>query len=258
MEPGLTQEGVPAPAEPAAPPPPANRSLASEAMVAVVGILPTEPITADDRLVAAKIPEKFRKKVHEFFHDEQAKVVRAPEVDMEETLELLTEPVDDLDKTLGEISDEEIGTEILNIISKGRQYVAARWPTVVLQQVTGPELMEVSPKEELAAFSLLRSVDEPMQILDEMCSRTLEPSQSEAFRAVYPLLAAMLDQIVWEEISSLGKKRVSWEREQVLRILWNIPPQQRVTTPRGQSSPPPKSSAGEPTKLETKAQRLTG
>jgi hypothetical protein len=244
----------PAPVEEPEPEVPSNTALAAEALAAVVGVNPKKPLTEDDRLVAAKLPEKWRAKVRKFFRDDPSPIVHAPAINLEKRLEALTEPTDDLDGVLGDLSAPGISSAVLNVIAAARQYLAARWPTVVVQGITGPELMEVSLQEEQGAAALYRVVDEPTHILDEMLSRTLEPQQAAAFAACYPNLAEMLTSLIWDEVANLGKKRVSWDREVVLRILWNVPPQTQIRTPRAQ--PKPAASKAKPDQLETKAQRL--
>jgi hypothetical protein len=244
----------PVEAEPAPEPAPTNAALAAEALAAVVGVVPKKPITADDRLVAGKLPQKWRAKVRRFLHSDPEPIIHAPVIDLEKVLDKLTEPNEDLDRVLGDLIDPGISSAVLNVIAGARQYLTARWPTVVVEGITGPELMEVSPQDKQAAAALFRVVDEPNHLLDEMLSRTLEPDQAAAFAASYPNLAEMLTSIIWDEIASLGKKRVSWDRELVLRVLWNVPPQTQITTPRAQPKVPPSKS--EPDQLQTKAQRL--
>ncbi len=241
---------------------PMNLALTAEVLAAGVGVLSNDPIKTGDLVVASRLPGKWRKGVDAFMKGQPCDPGREgglAKLDMEKSLEQLTEPVESAAEIVVNVGNSDLGQAVLDVVVAARQYLAAQWPTVVVSQAWGPELMDVSPTEKRRAAALLAVVDAPGAVLDEMRAHTLEPAQAEAFRVCYPQLFQMLADLIWEELSACtAKKPLPWRQEQVLRVLWNVPPQQQIQTPRGTGGGSPGSAPIRSKELQTKAQRLAG
>jgi hypothetical protein len=238
---------------------PTNRALAAEALAAGVGVLSEDPITDGDVIAARRLPKRWAAQVAAFMKDEKSDPPKpqAP-ADMEKILDKLTAPVEPLERVRENIGDAELGRAVLDVIVNARNALASQWPTVVIAQAWGPELLEASPTEKRRAAALLRVVDDPDAFIAELRAHTIEPAQVALFQLCYPNLFQMLSDMLWEHVMTLNaKKRLRWSLELVLRVLWDVPPQKQIETPRGT---PKSGSAAAPRttdKLRTKAQRLT-
>lgn len=231
--------------------------LATEALVAVTGVLNPRPVTRTDGKEAARLPLEWRREVRDWFDQQRAhKFRQAPQPDHERTLDNLTRGID-LEK-LAELHaalEPEAAAEYAAQLSNAREYVRERWPALALDTPTGPVILPPSLTEMGEACDVLAVIENPSRVLSELRYGTLSFSQVDAMAAVYPALTEMLRAMVQEEILRRRSRQRTWEmpwwQEQLWRILLQMPPDVPIAEVK---QPPARAASPAPIEIEFRSQ----
>jgi hypothetical protein len=218
-------------------------TLAAEALVAVTGIFPDEPLGPPAGVVARRLPGEWRASVKAFFGQGPRKFRLYPRPAHEATLERLTRGAD-LPMLTSRLADSELVTEYGVVLNNAREYVRERWPSLERDRFTGPQLLEPGFTQMAAAWAILAVVNDPGRLLVEVLSATVLAEQVQAVKDVYPALHGMLVALIDErkklELARKQSWTVSWGKERVLRIVLGLPPDVSI----GQAPQPPARAAG--------------
>jgi hypothetical protein len=242
-------------------------SLAAEALLAVTGIFPDEPISPADARLAVAIPKTWRAEAIEWIDQGKSKRFRLPKAPKHAKIrESLVQGLDsDVVATVtSSVADASLIFDYQAALSNAREYLRAQWPMIQREVAAGPpKLVEPGRVEQGRAASLLAVVDEPDRVLEEMRMGTLTAAQADAFRACYPSLAEMLHAIIDEELRTRRVRDDDYElhssKVRVYRHLIGLPqeaPFKFAETPPAQMAKPSISVALKPEKLMSKAQEL--
>lgn len=203
-------------------------SLTAEALVAVTGIFPEDPLGPADGLAARRLPAEWKEQIRVFFGQEKPRKFRLyPRPAHEATLDkLLAAP--DLGRLTSKLADPELVTEYGVVLNNAREYMRQRWPSLRMDTFTGPRLLEPGWTAMAAVWAVLAVVDRPSRILTEVLSGTLLGEQVQAVKVLYPeLWKVLLGTIKERKDAELTKKKswtVTWPKERVLRIVLELPP----------------------------------
>ena len=221
--------------------------LAAEALCAVTGIWPKEPPQITTLLAAEGLIERWRGRIRQWLKKPQCPMKWEPPPEKPEKLEaLLLAPLDE-DETAGwltALGDMEIGLDYVAVIKSAREYLEKQWPRFEVGNVV-PESLPLSQDDYFEVWSLVRVVDQPETILDELCSYTVSPTQVAAWTACYPELSAVVLQAMNTEMAEhVVKTPLTWQQEDLVRIMRNLPPEAQIVVPGASQGPSVTSGGG--------------
>lgn len=239
-------------------------SLASEALLAITGIYPKDPVSPDDAAAARRIPVEWQKRVAEFFEGKTQRPPMPRYPDYLKTWDLLNEDRDDAQLIVA-IEDATIAAEYAGSIGSARAYVREQWRPLFQDIPTGRRVLEPSLSETQRAGAIFVFVDAPEAIFSEMLAGTIAADQVDAMKENYPALYDMLTVMCRSEIERrLARKQsyeVPWTQERVLRILLQLPlgqPIKPLEQGEKQAAPPKIDvEVGKSKDLPTKAQQIS-
>jgi hypothetical protein len=211
---------------------PANVALASECLVAISGVFPARPLRAGDASEAKALPGRWRQAVADFFAAKRpARAGRSPALSYLRIWRQLNGSQDD-DSVAAKLAAPDVAQAYKDRLAGARDYLRGQWRPLRLRGFVGARLLDPAQSERERGADLFAVVDRPGRMLERLASGSVLEEEVEAFRAVYPELAAMLDSLVQVEIIRLRARRQSWEptfwQEQALRALGGLPPDQPV------------------------------
>lgn len=203
--------------------------IAAEALVAVTGLFPEQPLRVQDGLAARGLVNEWRSLIKAFFdQDKPRKFKLYSRPAHEAMLNRLTEG-DDPNKLVGKLADPDVATEYLATLSNAREYLRERWPSLKTETFMGPRLLEPGWVSMAEAWAILAVLDHPTRILTEMLSGTLLAEQLEALKAVFPdlfkMLLALIDERKELERAKKQSYSVPWRKERIFRIVYGLPPE---------------------------------
>ncbi len=206
-----------------------NGDLSVEALVAVTGIFPKEPVTTADSYKATLLPGEWRTSVKEFFDTDKARRFKKTRLPMSyaKVSDLLISPDDNPDWLGTNFYDSDVANQYVMTVGNARMYLGERWPKLIIQAYPLP--IPVDPgKTFIAEMGMLfTTLNNPSCVLDEMLSHSLQPAQVDAFSTVYPALYNMLLDFIDErkelELAKVKSWTVPWSKERILRNLFKIP-----------------------------------
>lgn len=243
-------------------------ALAAEALLAVTGLFPTDPLGPAEGRDAKALPKQWKAAIDAFLDAATpTKFDMPPHVDWEKTWAKLSAGIDQeqIATVTASLVDDAIDQDFKVTLSNAWEYVRSRWPVYQMDTVSkrAPTLLPPGRVELGKAETLLATLDDPSRIVDEMRSHTLTYDQAAALKGVYPALYDMLKAILDEALDRReGAKKdftVGHAKETVIRKLWGVPPGvelSRVEPPAakpGESAPNIKIDFS---RQETKAQSL--
>lgn len=242
-------------------------SLTAEALLAVVGIFPDEPISPSDAKLAIAIPRTWRAEVLEWIDQEKPQKFKLPKAPNHAKIrEALVQGIDaDVSATvLSSIADDALVFDFQATWSNAREYLRSEWPMIQRQVAAGPpKLVEPGRVEQGRAASLLFVVDDPSRVVEELRMGTLTAAQAKAFRTCHPALFEMLHAIIDEELRLRRARKDAYElhssKVRVYRNLIGLPPEAPFEFAENE---PPKmaqpsiSVRFKPERIQTRAQEL--
>jgi len=206
-----------------------NSDLSTEALVAVTGIFPDEPVKPSDAYQATLLPGEWRSSIKEFFDRTKPlkfKKTRLP-MSYQKTGELLVNPDDDPRWLQSNFQDQDVGNAYVLTISNAREYLRERWPRLSIEAFPLPIMVDPGKTFIAEMGTLYTTINNPSTVVKEMLSHSLQPDQVSAFVAVYPALYDLLLSLIEErkklELSKVKSWRASWGQERILRHLYQLP-----------------------------------
>lgn len=210
-------------------------AFSGEALVAVTGIFPTEPASIADGRAATLLHGKWRTAVKDFFDRDKPYRFKSTRMGMsyDKVRDMLNNPDDNPEWLASKIADEDMATAYLTVLSNAREYLRERWPALVIDQFPAPRIVEPGRVLIGKMSTLFSSVNEPTSLLDEMLSHSVQDEQVDAVKTVFPSLFSMLMQLIDErsviELSKSKSWSVTWNKERVLRRLYQLPVQLSIS-----------------------------
>jgi hypothetical protein len=206
---------------------PPNIPLAAEALLAVSGLWPKEPLSPEQERAARALPRQWQERVAAFMEQKRPSRARAtPQISYLKTWDkLVAQHQDEL--VIAGLVDEALAAAYLAKLRTARTYLQGLWRPLSQQTLVGPRLLPPSRSEQDRAADLHGLLAAPGTILDELASYTLQEDHVAALEAVYPELAAMLDAFVDGELIKGRARRqsyeVPWPQEKMLRLFRGLP-----------------------------------
>lgn len=235
--------------------------IAAEALLAVTGIFPEDPLTPKDGKLAETTEKRWRAEISAFFDQMDFRKFKAAKVpDHEKTLDRLIKPLDPRERSelVSLLAIPELGEAYLMALVNARNVARAAFSMLQMDSITGPIDLPPGVVEQGKSSAILSVVDDPDRVLDEIRSGTLTRPQAAAFKAAYPELLKMLSFIIWDIAQKRGKAApVSFDKQRVLRLLVGLPPQGSLS--KAQQQPTAKAPPAikiDFDKLKTRAQVL--
>ena len=168
-------------------------SLRSDSILAVAGLFPSA-ITPEHHLASLAVPTSWEQRIAAWIAtDQQAPFRYVPPPSPEEMDVLFSklalapnEPeVTRWIEGLG-IEDPELIGDFYAGLTRAREHLVNAWPKLSLDSPAGPKVLPLSLDDREEVWSLYQVLDSPDRVIEELESRTLTPTQAEAFRAGYP------------------------------------------------------------------------
>lgn len=237
-------------------------SLRSDSLLAVTGLFPKD-ITAKEHAAAATVPDTWTRRLTQWVKaEEQAPFVYVPpKADMDKVFEQLAIPPAELEvagwlEGLG-VDDIELQADYFTALMRAREHVTGAWPKHSIDGPTGPRLLPLSQDDAEEVWGLIKVLDDPERLLEEMRCWTLTTSQALAFRTCYPDLYAHANQAIDTAIIDKRAKdddfTLGVERESVLNVFRGMPPEEAPLPPPAPPAPPGKFQI-DPEKDRTQAE----
>jgi hypothetical protein len=216
--------------EAVAPPP---DPLRAECLLSVTGLWPTPAHpSANDEIAAMGKLDSYRARLKRWLkapdaEDYQPRPFDAPEPPAEKTLQKrILAPIegDEEVRMLAGLPDLAEAQMYLDLARKARQYLDDHWPKIPTPGISA-DVFPLSTEELYDVWALTRVLDDPNVLFDELESESLTVPMVDAWRAIYPLMAArvdaMLDELVIERVAA--KKSLTWQQVDLFRMLRGAP-----------------------------------
>lgn len=222
-EPLPLPEAVPTPPDP----------LRAECLLAVTGLWPTaaHPSANDETAALGKL-DSYRARLKRWLRapdaeDYQPRPFDAPEPPEEKALQKrILAPIegDEEVRLLAGLPDLTEAQMYLDLVKKGRAYLDEQWPKIPTPGISA-DVFPLSTEELYDVWALARVLDDPDVIFDELEAESLTVPMVDAWRTIYPLMAArvdaILDELVIDRIAA--KKSLTWQQADLFRMLRGAP-----------------------------------
>ena len=230
-------------------------TLPSECLALATGLFPTKPPTRAYLVRASKLHNKAQTAIRAFLNAETPEPWEAwqrPPAQDELHNDLLA-PVDATLAHTEEVAPLALLPQWLLILDRARHYVADKWPIFPAEGLT-PANFALAPDEYADVWELVRGLDGVNSFLADLRAHALSPDQVAAVKACYPDWYESLDGIVIGELVTLveHKKRLTWQQEDMVRVLRGLPEEEPITATQP-AAPPKKSPKPQPSKAINEA-----
>lgn len=202
-------------------------SVATDLIVASTGLWPKKPPTAADVRPSATLPKLWESDLKKFvagdvqpfewttppnstaLHD---MIVQVPSVD--QAAEWMA--------AIGE--DPQVGVDYVATIVRGRDYLLSIWPNLPIEGIV-VDSYPLSVDDLGAVWSVVRALDDPNIMVDEICARAVTKAQAAGFRQVFPGLSLEIDRMIDAAIIDyvVGGKQLAWQVVDVIKMWRGIP-----------------------------------
>lgn len=203
-------------------------SLNGDCLLATVGLVPDD-IEPRDLKAADTLPATFARRMRAFLTAEQKDFdAREAPSDLDGWFDKVAEApragqVAAWISALGAEEDSDLVAELTAGLRRARDHVVAVWPRVIETTPAGPRNYPLSEDDAADIWRVIRVLDDPESLLDELAMYTLTPEQAKAFRTCYPELYAHadaeLDAGLGEQLAKSKNYDPGWERESVIAIF---------------------------------------
>jgi hypothetical protein len=221
-------------------PPPAPPSLPSESLVAITGIFPSRHPSELMVRAAQGYMDRVRRRLVTFLAadtPEKMKWERPPAQD--DLWKDITTPLDEADLTdwLTGVP-HEMGLGYALVIDKARSYIRQRWP-IFPDESLDIHNTELAQDEYGDVWQIVRTLDKPDTLFDDMDALILLPDQVDAFAEIYPtiyqktveLASLLLQPFISVNGMAKAKRRLSFLREEQMRTLMRLPLDAPIAAP---------------------------
>jgi hypothetical protein len=219
-----------------------NYALAGEALAAVTGLFPQDPITPAQGLEAEGVPADLEQQIARFcqFRREPDKFRLAPKVDFAKTWARLQPLTNEELRVTDGLRDPQLVAAWANTVDAARAHARSLWPLSIRQTPTGPDWLEPSRTEGGMAEAVLLVLDDPRELLRELNRHSMTPSQVEAVKTAYPELFGRILVVFDVALKAAGQagKKCPWGHEVLLRRLFGVAPTGLVTFGPQDGAPP--------------------
>jgi hypothetical protein len=226
-----------------------SERLTAEALVAITGLWPSRAPDLAQLERAENLPARWRSKVRRWLRADAPRpfAYEPPPVSQDRLREKLeaSPSIDDVTLWLSQMGDEIIGAHVVDVIRDGREYCRSQWPQLTISELL-PEPLPLSRDEYEEVWSLVRVATDPDVLFDELESWTLTGTQIALWRAVFPELAAMVDDIIATELIEFVAqgKDLAWQHEDAIRALRGLPPETQIAVKLPTQEEPPSPKPG--------------
>jgi hypothetical protein len=206
---------------------PANVPLSAEALVAISGVFPTEPLRATDAAAARAVPREWKAAVTAFFAaEEPSRLPPAPKIRYLATWKQLNQKQNDA-AVIAYLDDPAIAMAYTARLKVAREYLRNEWRPLQVQGLYSWTLVDPSPSENERCTDLFAMVNKPGRLLEALASGSLLEGEMAAVEAVFPELWGMLGALIYGEVIRRRSVKKSWEpnywQEVALRTLLDVP-----------------------------------
>lgn len=201
--------------------------LTTDLIVASTGLWPKKPPTSADVRRASTFLKLWESDIRKFIGGEVSPfewstppnstalhdmIVQVPTVD--QAAEWMT--------SIGE--DPQTGVDYVSAIVRGRDYLLSIWPNLPIEGII-VDSYPLSVDDLGAVWSVVRVLDDPSVMIDEICSRAVTKAQATGFRQVFPDLSVEIDRMIDSAITDhvLGGKSLAWQVVDVIKMWRGIP-----------------------------------
>lgn len=242
-------------------------SLRAEMLLAETGVLRTVPVTRDDAIAGEAGLIQMQRRIASWCREQDPaprpfKACR--ERDAEKTHRRLAEQPTEQEhaEMTAEFVDPVLAIEWWEAREAARMYLVNARPKFALESATGEEVLPLSQDDAEEWLSLVDIVEDPMRVVEELEMFSLTPTQANAFKECFPQLFSICHAFALDTCTDMEakKRRITWERDSVLRVFLGIAPTAKVEV-QGSDQPPKEP---EPQKIDlqsaltqTPAQRIT-
>lgn len=219
--------------------------LAAEALCAVTGLWPRESPTIETLLAAEGIVERWRGRLAKWMKGKQAPMTWEPAPDQVELQGRIVDPLNaaEVEAWLGALGDPEVGLDYAAVLLSARELLNDKWPKLDIGTVV-PDVLPLAHDDLAEVWSLVRVLDGPDSLFDDLDAWVLTPSQVEAWNAVYPELSAMVRDLLTGAMidHATAGGAFSWQQLDLVRMVRGLPPEAQLDVglaPDKQPEPPP-------------------
>lgn len=227
--------------------------LAVETLMAVTGIFPGVSHPSQNDLLAAQgLAQRWESRIRRWLsatdsEDYQPRTFEAPEPPDEQSKlqDKILKPIegDEQARILSAFEDPEGASVYLEAIKGARAYLDGKWSKIPVPGAVD-EVFPLSPQEYEDIWSLVRIVDDPDILFDELESESLSIPMIEAWRACYPELSAevmgMIGKVVIERKAK--KKRLTWQQQDLIHMLAGEPLEAPIVIAKAEPKQPSKGA----------------
>lgn len=214
-------------------PTPRSPQLSAETLLAVTGLWPKgDHPNAADELASAGIVETYGNRLKRWLRrydadDYKPREFDCPEPPSEEALQKrILDPMDEeesarLRSGLHNLAEADA---YVALVQRGRTYLDSKWPKVPVPGITA-DVFPLSQEELYDVHALVRVLDNPDVLFDEMEAESLTIPMVDAWREVYPSMAAEVDRIFDKLVIDrlAARKSLTWQQTDLYRMLRGIP-----------------------------------
>jgi hypothetical protein len=220
-------------------------TLPAESLALATGIFTKKPPTASDLQRATKIENKVSMALKRFLKGEKPERWEAWQRPIGQT-ELYEEITTDLDiEDFDDLQMDVLVPQWVAVVTGVKHFLKTKWPLFPAEGLL-PTNFDLATDEYFDVWELVRSVDGIENFLADLESYVLTREQVEAFQTVYP---DFYERILWHlndqlEDFLIKKKTVSWQQEDMIRILQGRPDEEPILieSQQAQQQPPAPTS----------------
>jgi hypothetical protein len=242
--------------------------LAAECLAAVTGIYLTGAPSAMQLHIAepSRYLAKLEKRIATFLEADKPAKFRGEKLpEQRATYEKITDILDP-DKLVEWLADvpHEVALPYTLTVQAARAKVKEAWP-VYPDPSLGLHNFELAPDELLDVVQVMRTLDNPESLFDDLDARVLLPAQVDLIAAIYPDLYREICKLCYDatepyvEIPGFveKKKDLSALKEEQLRVLMKLPTDApMVATPEAPQPAPQKPGRGSGDSVSKNSSRL--
>lgn len=237
-------------------------NLATESLVAMTGIFPSRgPNELEIRGSGANYLNRIRRRLVAFLEAKKVEPLKWSRPPSQKHLwsELVRQvSLDEMDDWFNDwAGDPAVPVEYMAVVSQAREFIKNAWP-VYPDNSLGLHTFELAPDEYGDVWHLVRTLNDPETIFDDLDSMVLLPVQVDAIAQIYPALYREICQLTMVQLQpyagidgALQSKTLPGEREEQIRTLLRVPNDGPINAqPEQAPQQQPKGGGGGPDREE--------
>lgn len=222
--------------------------LTVETLMAVTGIFPGGLHPSENDLLAAQgLAARWESRIRRWLSatdadDYQPREFESPPPPEEQSKlqDKLLKPIegDEQSRILAAYDDPAFAMEYLEAIKAAREYLDGKWTKLPVPGAID-EVFPLSQQEYEDVWSLVRIVDDPDVLFDELESESLSIPMIEAWRTCYPELSVevmgMVGRVLIERKAK--KKLPTWQQQDLIHMLAGEPLEAPIVIAKSEQKP---------------------